>query len=264
MNIHFPHDLTNLEFARHISNKWAPTEMFDESHEDNDKFALSTLSYWIKHSTKFRHIASGTWRGGATGVRWNLAILVCVVSSLISVDERLNVPPKVQAVYSEGFQKRSWAQVKQLGLWLAREIQRSIDILSKTFPARSEAWKKAVLAEHARYHPGTAGTIFRASPGVSVTYGVPVEPAELHACAQKLLQDGEVTLAPDDEHEASSHMVEPRITRSRRGSQLESSSDEPREKFNLTDVGSSSDDSDHLSLVRGQNLRGELGEHMVV
>lgn len=173
------------------SNKWAPAAFFDEQHEDHASYALATLVHWIKHSTKFRHIPSGTWRGGPVGVRWVLAVITYIVGSLTFLDHGIDVPGDIQKLRNDDFQKRAWGQVTTLTEWLGRALQLSIDTLTQTFPQRSTAWQEAVLSEYQR---NTTSSIrfhsARSTPSVDNTNGLPLDPAEIHAYAQSFIQNG--------------------------------------------------------------------------
>lgn len=267
MNSHFPAELTEPNFTQYISRRWADVAFFNESHPDHDGFALVTLSHWMKNSTRFRHVPTGTWRGGLEGVRWNIALLSCLVSSLTSVDLRLAVPADIQAVHDEAFQKRSWRQIQQIGDWLSRSLQQSIDVLSKTSTHRAEAWKQEVLREYERSQSvGTYARSSRASSSLPCTHGVPTDATELHAYAQKLIQTG-TTLEPlrsegEDTpnipsalSDARDNHLFPAAIMSGKGKAKKPRrlGSESEEEYNLDDISSSSSDPVLSSSTEGSN-----------
>ncbi|KAF8594276.1 hypothetical protein BDV93DRAFT_565599 [Ceratobasidium sp. AG-I] len=191
LNAHFPESLPDARFQDMLNNTWAPVALFDEDHEDYDSYALSTLAHWIKTSTRFRHVPTGTWRGGPHGVRWNLAALTCIVSSLTAVNYRIKVPAEIQRVAKPDTQERLWRQASQVANWLIRSVQQSIDNLSKTFDQRAQAWQAAVLAEYYNQQLNPLrSTGARSTPVADSTSGVPTDPTEIHAYAQNLIQAG--------------------------------------------------------------------------
>lgn len=216
---------------------------FDEQHDDHDSFAVTTFVHWIKHSTKFRHIPSGTWRGGPLGVRWVLAVLAYIVGSLTFLDFGIEVPEEIQLLRSEDFQKRAWNQIKNLADWLARALQISIDILTQTFPQRSAAWKEAILTAHQRF--STAGSYShsaRSTPSAENTNGMPTDPAEIHAYAQGLIQNGATipeVPAPPPECETG---PDRRSMREKPPAKVPTTDDFSGEEFDLDNVGESSED----------------------
>ncbi|KAF8600743.1 hypothetical protein BDV93DRAFT_510606 [Ceratobasidium sp. AG-I] len=191
LNAHFPNQLDDSSFQSLMSNTWAPVTFFDANDKDYNSYALSTLAHWIKTSTRFRHVPTGTWRGGPQGVQWNLAALACIVLSLTAVDYCVEVPPKIQRVSSPEIQERLWQQAGLVAQWLSRSLQQSIETLAKTFDQRARAWQAGVLAEY--YNQQSNPLRFasaRSTPVADSTSGLPTETAEIHAYAQKLIQAG--------------------------------------------------------------------------
>ncbi|KAF8595325.1 hypothetical protein BDV93DRAFT_515073 [Ceratobasidium sp. AG-I] len=259
INAHFPANFSDTVFENTVANRWAHAAFFDEDHEEHDAYALATLTHWIKHSTKFRHIPSGTWLGGPDGLRWVLAVLACLVTSLSCVDRRIQVPVDIQAVHSESFQTRAWNQITALTNWLDRSIQNSVDTLTQTLPQRQDAWKEAVLSEyqHRSNNPHYSGS-GHSNPKGRSTNGVPSSFDELHAYAQMLMQiDNTLSDVPSSYSAPLAtisaaggealHRAESLGRLRPRASQV--SRDEPAESFDLDGVRGSSEDegSEHES-----------------
>lgn len=248
LNIHFPDALSEQDFEMTITDRWAHPAFFDETHESHDRHALTTLGSWIKQSTRFRHVPTGTWRGGPRGVRWPLAVLAGLVTNLTAIEMNIRVPEAIKKVEDPMFQKRAWNQIAQLVEWMIRSVDQSIDILSKTYDQRATAWKEGVLAEYQKGQ-GYAALLHsaRSTPAVEVTSGLPSDPAELHAYAQKLIQQ-RVDVSPVTSITLSNLPPPPqpgpsaKAITTKRTLKAKKQSDRSVEEYDLDDIGSSSED----------------------
>lgn len=205
----------------------------------------------MKTSTRFLHLPTGTWRGGPTGVRWNVAIVCNLVTSMTLIDLKHQVPTEIQRLYTKEKHEGLWQQVTVLASWLSRSLQKSIEVLSGTFENRSDAWKQAVLSQHQRIRQSPAARSGSSTPGPDPTFGLPTNPTELHAYAEKLLQSGEavpvatasssLSPAPADTGSLPGSSTRQQVPQLRPRVQTQSAEpDGSRENFNLSDISSSS------------------------
>lgn len=248
LNVHFPESLTDQDFELTIADRWAHPAFFNETHESHNSYALTTLGYWIMHSTRFRHVPTGTWRGGPRGVRWPLAVLAGLVTNLIAIEMEIQVPDAIKLAADEIFQKRAWTQIAQLVQWMIRSVDQSIEILSKTYDQRAAAWQENVLAEYQR-GLGYAELLHstRSTPAMEATSGLPSDPAELHAYAQKLIQQRAdhspvLPVPPCDVPLPKKAGTSSGVTTTKRTRKPKKQSSHSGEDFDLDDISSTSED----------------------
>jgi hypothetical protein len=189
-------------------------------------------------------------------VRWIIVILARVITSMMLLDARHQVPADIQLLHNPQFQERTWKLLASLGSWLTRSIQNSIDTLTLTFPERSNAWKKGIIAEHRRLKRlGSAVHLDRHTPEPT-TCGIPNEPSEIHACVQRLIQDNQVSdnsSLHDGGFEETVSEAPSNHPSARRTSGFTKRRDASVEEISLTDISgtSSGDEIDPASLSSG-------------
>jgi hypothetical protein len=196
LNAHFPPLLPDSKIINFTTNEWLDVGFFDEAHPSYPSLALSTLFNFLQNPNRFIHAPTNTWRGGPSGVRWIVAVISRIATSLTLIDNGISIPLEIQRVFDASIHQRTWTLLGHMADWLITSLQLSIKTLSQSYSARSKAWKAAVISAH------LTGQVEQQEPGthtsVQATHGVPTDQLQLHQFFQALTQtDPEMTLGEE-------------------------------------------------------------------
>jgi hypothetical protein len=174
-----------------------PAAALAEDAEEYPNYALPTFIHWVKTNQRFRHQASGTWRGGPDGVRWVIGVYIHFAAAFSMYTKRCNELPtdQLEAFDSCNFSRLQTALV-DLGIWLIESLRETTSVLKQSFRERAQGWRGAVVSAHLADPEASIG-----NRSVSMnTHGVPRSRSTIQECYKLIQQDDpEATLGHDSQ-----------------------------------------------------------------
>jgi hypothetical protein len=241
LNAHFPPDLPNDNIRAYAGHQWLPPAFFDKEDPQHPHLALTTLMNWIQGPNRFRHVPSGTWRGGPNGARWIVAVVARILTTFTMIALESDVPEAIMKIVDVSTFRRL---LKSFCQWLIISFQQTCKTLKATYQDRLTAWKTAVVLAYLNRQAAKdlpreiVGRQSRYGSGRALTNGVPVDPLELEQCFKHITETNpELTLGAEHDHVS----LLQRLSRRDDGDESEaefSNASSSGEEIALSDIGS--------------------------
>ncbi|KDN41895.1 hypothetical protein RSAG8_07112, partial [Rhizoctonia solani AG-8 WAC10335] len=195
-NAYMPEEMSDARLRALLVSRILPPKALQEEDPEYPLYALPTFIHFVKTSTRLRHRASGTWRGGPFGVRWIIAVYVHFASAFTIYElDASRIPSRLADAFDSINFRSMKSMLIKLGSWILEELQRTIAALKGTFQERASAWRTAVVRAYLAF-----GEDYMGNESVAIqTHGIPRRRTELRDCYTQLQnEDPELTMGPDD------------------------------------------------------------------
>jgi hypothetical protein len=254
LNAHFPPDLPSDAIRSYAGHQWLPPAFFDEEDPQHPHLALTTLMNWIQGPNRFKHVPSGTWRGGPNGARWIVAVVARIVTTFTMITLESDVPEVIMKIIDASSFRRLQILLKSFCQWLIKSFRETCKTLQATQRERLMAWKTAVVSAYLNCQATEdlpreiVGRQSRYGSSRALTNGVPVDPRELEQCFKHITETNpELTLGAEHDHVS----LLQQLSRRDDGDESEaefSDASSSGEEIALSDVGSDTHSESEASL----------------